>query len=62
MGYAAQLKNVGVIYQSLYLAVTAMGLGGCALGLGNSDRFCEMTGLDWWQESSVGEFIFGRSI
>lgn len=62
MGYAAQLKNVGVIYQTLYLVATAMGLGGCGLGLGNSDRLCTMADLDWWEEGSVGEFIIGRPL
>ena len=46
MAYAAQLKNVGVIYQTMYLVATAMNLGGCALGLGNTDRFLALTGLD----------------
>lgn len=60
MAYAAQLKNVGVIYQTMYLVATAMGLGGCALGLGNSDRFARITGRDWLEEGSIGEFMIGR--
>lgn len=62
MSYAAQLKNVGVIYQTMYLVATAMGLGGCALGLGNSDRFARMTGLDYAAEGSIGEFMIGRPL
>ena len=62
MAYAAQLKNVGVIYQTMYLVATSMGIGGCALGLGNTDRFCTMTGLDWFEEGSVGEFMIVRKL
>ena len=62
MAYAAQLKNVGVIYQTMYLVATAMGLGGCGLGLGNADRFARMTGLDYESEGSIGEFMIGRPL
>jgi SagB-type dehydrogenase family enzyme len=62
MSYSAQLKNVGVIYQTMYLVATSMGIGGCALGLGNTDRFCAMTGLDWFEEGSVGEFMVVRRL
>jgi SagB-type dehydrogenase family enzyme len=62
MSYSAQLKNVGVIYQTMYLVATSMGIGGCALGLGNTDRFCTMTGLDWFEEGSVGEFMIVRRL
>ena len=62
MAYAAQLKNVGVIYQTWYLVATAMDLAGCGLGIGNSDRFCEMTGLDYLEEGSIGEFMLGRPL
>lgn len=59
MSYAAQLKNIGAIYQTMYLVATAMGLGGCALGLGNPDRFCRLAGVDYLQEGSLGEFMLG---
>lgn len=60
MAYAAQLKNIGVIYQTMYLVATAMGIGGCGLGLGNSDRFARLTGRPWLEEGSIGEFMIGR--
>ncbi|MEM1159942.1 MAG: SagB family peptide dehydrogenase [Pseudomonadota bacterium] len=60
IAYALVLKHVGVMMQTMYLTATAMGLGGCALGGGDSVRFAEATGLDWRQESSVGEFMLGR--
>ncbi|MEA2488222.1 MAG: hypothetical protein QOH21_14 [Acidobacteriota bacterium] len=57
--YAAILKNVGVLYQTLYLVAEAMGLGACALGGGESDYLSEVTGLDYYTESAVGEFMVG---
>ena len=62
MSYAAQLKNIGVIYQTLYLVATSMGIGACGLGLGNTERFTKLTGLNYFEEGSVGEFMIGRPI
>jgi SagB-type dehydrogenase family enzyme len=59
MAYAAMLKHVGVIFQTLYLVATAMGLAPCALGSGASDLFARATGLDPLVEGSVGEFVLG---
>jgi SagB-type dehydrogenase family enzyme len=60
MAYALTLKNVGVLYQTMYLAATAMGLAPCALGCGNADRFARAAGTDYYAETSVGEFLLGR--
>jgi SagB-type dehydrogenase family enzyme len=62
MAYATSLKNVGVLVQTFYLVATAMGLAGCALGLGNADRMARLTGTDFFVESSVGEFMLGTSL
>ena len=59
MAYATILKNVGVLYQTMYLVGTAMDLAPSALGLGNSDRFCKAASTDYLVESSVGEFMLG---
>ena len=59
IAYGLILRNTGVLYQSLYLASTEMGLAPCALGSGNSRRFARLTGLDPLIEGSVGEFILG---
>ncbi len=59
IGYALILKHVGVLYQTFYLMATGMHLASCALGIGDSDRFAQITGLDYYEESSVGEFILG---
>lgn len=60
IAYSAILKDVGVLYQTFYLVATAMGLSACALGVGNSDLFAEAIGTNYYEESSVGEFILGR--
>lgn len=59
IAYAAQLKNIGVLYANMYLAATAMRLAPCALGLGNSDRFCKISGASYYEEGSIGEFMLG---
>ncbi|MBV9380492.1 MAG: SagB family peptide dehydrogenase, partial [Streptosporangiaceae bacterium] len=59
IAYATTLRNVGVLYEAMYLAATAMGLAPCALGGGNSQLFAEATALDPLTESSVGEFMLG---
>jgi SagB-type dehydrogenase family enzyme len=61
MAYAAILKHVGVVYQTMYLVATAMGLAPCALGSGNSDLFAKAAGLDYYAETSVGEFMLGST-
>jgi oxazoline/thiazoline dehydrogenase len=60
MAYAGILKDVGVLYQNLYLVATAMGLAGCALGGGDSDLFARASGASYLTEGSVGEFILSR--
>ncbi|HEX5874751.1 MAG TPA: SagB family peptide dehydrogenase [Pyrinomonadaceae bacterium] len=59
MAYAATLKNTGVLFQTMYLVATAMGLAPCAVGSGNSDVFAHAAGVDYYEESSVGEFLLG---
>ncbi len=57
--YALVLKHVGALYQTLYLAATAVGVGLCGLGAGDSDTFETAVGLDFTEEGSVGEMIIG---
>jgi len=62
IAYATILKDVGVLYQTMYLVATAMGLGPCALGCGDSDVFARLIGTDYLEETSVGEFMLnGRA-
>lgn len=62
MAYATTMKHVGVMYATMYLVGTAMRLAVCALGLGNSDHFAQLSGVDYYEESSVGEFMLGSSL
>lgn len=59
IAYATQLKNVGVLYGTMYLAATAMNLAPCAFGLGNPDRFCRLARTSYYEEGSIGEFALG---
>lgn len=59
IAYALILKHVGVVYQSMYLAATAMDLAPCALGGGDADLFARAAGTDYYEETSVGEFLLG---
>src|SRR5262249_24749970 len=59
IAYALTLKHVGVVFQTMYLAATAMGLGGCAVGGGDADRFARAAGTDYYAERSGGEFLLG---
>jgi SagB-type dehydrogenase family enzyme len=59
MGYALTLKNLGVLYQTMYLVSTAMGLASCAIGGGDSDLFARASGRPYYREGSIGEFALG---
>jgi SagB-type dehydrogenase family enzyme len=60
LAYSLILKDVGALMQTLYLAATDMGLGGCAIGTNNIDLFARMTGLEFHVEGPVGQFALGR--
>jgi SagB-type dehydrogenase family enzyme len=59
LAYSLILKDVGVIYATMYLVATAMHLAPCALGAGDSDLFPRLSGTDYLAETSVGEFMLG---
>lgn len=59
IGYSLVLKHVGVLYQTIYLAGTAMGLGVCGLGGGDSSDFAAASGIPYHAEGSVGELVIG---
>ncbi|OHB67471.1 MAG: hypothetical protein A2V70_15910 [Planctomycetes bacterium RBG_13_63_9] len=59
LAYSLVLKDVGVVFQNMYLAATAMNLAPCAIGGGNSDLFARAIGSDYYTETSVGEFALG---
>jgi SagB-type dehydrogenase family enzyme len=60
IAYSLILKDVGVLIQTLYLAATDMGLGGCAIGTNNIELFARMTGIEFHIEGPVGQFALGR--
>jgi SagB-type dehydrogenase family enzyme len=62
VAYSLILKDVGVLTQTLYLTATDMGLGGCAIGTNNIDRFAQMTGMEFSIEGPVGQFALGRGV
>jgi oxazoline/thiazoline dehydrogenase len=59
MAYALVLKHVGILMQSMYLVATALNLSPCAIGGGDSDQFAWASGLDYFSEGAVGEFLLG---
>ena len=59
IAYSLTLKNVGVLYQTMYLVATAMNLAPCGIGSGDSDRFARAAGTDYYAETAVGEFLLG---
>jgi SagB-type dehydrogenase family enzyme len=62
IAYSLVLKDVGVLIQTLYLMATDVGLGGCAIGSNNIDRFARMTGIEFHVEGPVGQFALGRGL
>ncbi len=61
VAYALVLKEVGGLFQTLYLAATAMGLAPCALGGGDNELIARVLGVDPLVEAPVGEFLIGSS-
>ena len=57
IAYAMVLKDVGALYQQMYLVATALNLAPCALGGGDADAFAEAAGVEYATEASVGEFM-----
>jgi SagB-type dehydrogenase family enzyme len=58
--YSTTLKDVGVLYQTMYLVATVMGLAPCAVSGGDSDLFASVADTDYYAETSVGGFLLGR--
>lgn len=60
MAYSTMLKHVGVIMQTFYLVATAMGLSPSSVGTGNTELSAQVLNTNFYEESSVGEFILGK--
>lgn len=61
LAYSLILKDVGSLYQTMYLVATAMGLAPCALGGGDAELFAAAASLKYYEETSVGEFVLGSA-
>ncbi len=59
IAYSLMLKHVGCLVQTIYLVATALGLGPCAIGSGNSELFARLLGTSLYEETSVGEITLG---
>ncbi|WP_051796360.1 SagB family peptide dehydrogenase [Streptomyces sp. NRRL S-87] len=59
VAYPLVLKHVGVLYQTVYLVATAMGLAVCGLGGGDTAAFAAASGRDPLLEGTVGELVLG---
>lgn len=59
IAYGMTLRHTGVLYQTMYLVATAMGLAPCGLGIGDADLAARALKLDYLRESSVGDFALG---
>jgi len=57
IAYATILKDLGGLYQTMYLVGEAMGLAPCALGGGHSDLFAQAAKLNYFAETCVGGFV-----
>jgi SagB-type dehydrogenase family enzyme len=62
LSYALILKEVGALQQTMYLVATAMGLGACAIGGGDSDLFARAAGASYYEEGAVGELLLGTRL
>lgn len=59
IGLGLIYRDVGCLYQTLYLAATALGLAPCAMGAGKQEINARWLGLDPLVESQVGCFLLG---
>lgn len=57
--YSVIMKDVGALYQTMYLVATAMKIHPCAFGDWNADLFSEIIGTNYYEESLVGQFRLG---
>lgn len=59
IAYSLALKEVGALFQTMWLVAGTVGLGGCALGVGDNVSFAEATGRPFYEEEAIGEFALG---
>lgn len=59
MAYRSTLISLGCLFQTMSLVATAMHLGSCIVGSGDSNLFAEALNMSALQEGAVGEFALG---
>ncbi len=59
IAYSNTLKDVGVLYQTMYLVAAAMGLAPRSLPNVDGDLFASAAGTEYYAETSVGAFLLG---
>jgi SagB-type dehydrogenase family enzyme len=60
IAYSLVLKEVGALFQTLYLVSECLGLAACAVGGGAPDTlFAQLTGSSTVERPVVGEFVVG---
>jgi len=57
--YSNVLKNAGVLYETMYLVATAMGLASSSLPDSSADLFAAAASADYYLQTSVGGFLLG---
>ncbi len=62
IGYGNILRNTGALLQTLHLATTELEMAASAVGAADSLLFARATGLDPFEEGSVGEFAVGSRL
>jgi len=60
IGYSLALKDAGILMYNIHLVSTAMNLGSCILGCGNSVIFSQATQIDPLEEPTIGELVIGH--
>lgn len=60
MSYRSTLVTMGAIFQTMSLVATAMDIGSCIIGAGDSSTFAQALDLDPMEENAIGEFAIGR--
>ena len=60
MGLSLIMKDLGCLYQTMYLVATEMNIAPCALGLSSEVLVREWLKLDWFVESHIGTFALGE--
>jgi oxazoline/thiazoline dehydrogenase len=60
--FALTLKTAGVLTAHMYLTAEVLGLAGCALGAGNADLFARMTGIPYFDEPAIADFMLGARV